>query len=74
MKRHIVESVTSQILKKYPELKGVKPRVHENPIRQDTFTFTFKTDLKTDNGKKISRRIKVEADSSGNILKIVESK
>ena len=73
-KRQLVKSITSQVYKKYPEFEGVKPNVQENQIQQETYTFTFKTSIKTEDGKKIPRRVKVDVDLSGNILKIIESK
>ena len=75
-KDEIVKNLTNQALKKYPEFKGIKPKVKWSLTSNDnqTCTLSFQTIISTSNGRDLYRRIKIIGNDEGKILKISSSK
>jgi hypothetical protein len=78
-----IESITTDIHRRFPEVAGIKPKVRkqlvaksEEPIPPDkqNYLLTFNTNVKGPNGQVIPRWVRVVATPKGKIVKITTSK
>lgn len=75
MKAKLIDRVSEEVYRKYPDLKGAKPQV--TPRMGDTSDDTLLVYSKTvpgPGGKQINRVVRAVADESGKIKKISTSK
>jgi len=71
----IVQSVSAQVFRQYPELKGIHPDVHWTQNGETKrCSLIFQTTVKTATGKNLHRRIKVVTNADGKIQKISSSR
>jgi hypothetical protein len=80
MKRTLVNTISQEIYRRFPEFSGVRPRVREQPqafstrIQRQTYLLTYQTNARLANGKSLPRWIRVVADEKGKVLKISTSR
>lgn len=80
METRLVKSITTQIYRRFPEVKGSTPKVRlqsgaqpkSSPASRYLLTFTGK--VKSPNGKTIPRTVRVIANADGKIIKITTSR
>jgi len=71
----IIQSVSAQVYRQYPEFKGVHPEVRwTSSEKTNRCTLTYQTTIRTANGKNLHRRVKVICNTDGKIQKISTSK
>lgn len=74
-----LNSITSQVSRKFPEVANAKPQV-KRPSGQNTksspatYLITYRGKSKTADGKSITRIVRVTATDSGKILKMTTSR
>jgi hypothetical protein len=74
-----LNSITSQVSRKFPEVANAKPQVKRqsgqnaksSPV---TYLITYRGKSKTADGKSITRIVRVTATDSGKILKMTTSR
>lgn len=71
MDRQILNSICSQVARKFPETRGVQPKVSNRP--EDQFLLVFKASAETADGRSLPRVIRVVADANGKIIKMTTS-
>jgi len=72
MEEHIINSVSSQIYRQFPEVHGSRPKVKALTATQSLLIFEGKA--KTADGKQISRAVRVVVDENGKIVKVTTSR
>jgi hypothetical protein len=71
----IIQSVSAQVYKQFPELKGIHPQLRwSSQTATHHCTLIFQTTAQTVNGKKLNRRVRVTCNADGKIQKISSSK
>lgn len=71
MDRSLLNSICSQVNRKFPETNGVQPKVTERPDNQ--FLLVFKASAVTADGRSLPRTVRVVADARGKIIKMTTS-
>ena len=71
MDRKLIDSISKQIYKKFPEVNGSQPALSERPDNQTLLI--FKGSATTADGHTIQRVVRVVADASGKILRTTTS-
>jgi hypothetical protein len=83
MDTKVLEKISKNIHKRFPEVSGVKPKVKKQPIpgseksnRKDNqnYLLTFNKNVKGIRGQNIPRWVRVVVTPKGKILKITTSK
>jgi hypothetical protein len=85
MEPKILETLTKNIHRRFPEVAGIKPKVRKQPIPKSSqaqkekpgtqnYLLTFNTVVQGPAGQKIARWIRVVATPQGKIVKISTSK
>lgn len=77
MESKYVDTICSQIYRRFPEVDGARPKVQaQAPAGSETVNYllTFKGSGKTEDGRSISRIVRVVASERGKILKITTSR
>jgi hypothetical protein len=78
-----IESIKTDIYRRFPEVAGIKPKVRKQPVSnsnnpippdQRNYLLTFNTKVKGPNGQVIPRWVRVVATPKGKIVKITTSK
>jgi len=80
-----IESITADILRRFPEVAGVKPKVRKQPLPksqtgkvihpdQQNYLLTFTTNVTAPGGQTIPRWVRVVVTPKGKIIKITTSK
>ena len=72
MDSKIVEKISEQVYRKFPEVAGAHPSVQAQS--EDTYLLVFKGSAKTADGMKIERTIRVVAASNGKVIKMTTSR
>jgi hypothetical protein len=72
MDDHIINSVSSQIYRQFPEVQGSRPKVKSLTTTQSLLI--FEGNAKTADGKQISRAVRVVVDQNGKIVKVTTSR
>jgi hypothetical protein len=81
MDKKLVNSISRQIYKQFPEFDGKKPKVrrrtspksnHSN--QKITYLLTYQGTSKVQGGKTINRYVRVVADQNGKIIKTTTSR
>jgi hypothetical protein len=72
MNRQILDSVCSQIYRRFPEVSGSQPKVQSRP--DDHALLVFQGKGKTADGKSITRTVRVVVDPAGKITKVSTSR
>ena len=72
MESKIVEKISGQISRQFPEVAGAKPSVQSQG--EENFLLIFKGSATTADGKKIARTVRVVATGSGKIVKVTTSR
>lgn len=65
-------TVCASVYRQFPELKGASPQVKALPA--DKFQLIFHGNAKTEDGKTLSRTVRVVSDENGKILKLTTSR
>jgi hypothetical protein len=75
MKAKHVDKVSTEVYRKHPDLKGVKPKImlREGDRSNDTLLI-YKKKVSGPGGKSINRIVRAVADETGKIKKISTSK
>ena len=75
MKAKTIDKISNEVYRKYPDLKGVKPKVtpREGVKSSDTL-LVYQKKVSGPGGKSINRIVRAVADESGKIKKISTSK
>ncbi len=71
MDRALLNSICSQVHRKFPETSGVQPKVTERP--DDHYLLIFKASALTADGRSLPRTVRVVADARGKIIKMTTS-
>ncbi len=81
MHPEIVEDISAKIYRKFPEVKGVKPKVRKQPVpkgspkpKEPVYLLTYNSQGRGPGGKKIPRWVRVAATPRGKIKKTTTSK
>jgi len=84
MEPELIESITRDIYRRFPEVAGVKPKVRKQPQEKDqtkviplekrNYLLTFNKDARGPGGQTIPRWVRVVVSPKGKILKITTSK
>jgi len=78
MKRDIVQKISREIYRRFPEFSGVSPKVKaqntSKPSAHPTYLLTFNTKVRLPDKKTMSRWVRVVADDTGKILKTTTSR
>jgi len=74
-----LNSITSQVSRKFPEVANAKPQVKRQSGENSksspaTYLITYRGKSKTADGKSITRIVRVTATDSGKILKMTTSR
>jgi len=71
-----VKSISNQVYRQFPEMHGVQPKKRlqsgtgkANP----TYTLTFQTTVRTQDGRQLDRWVRVVANEQGSIIKMTTS-
>jgi len=72
MSDQMVSSISRQIVKKFPQMQGVKPKVSAYGDTGNLLIYT--TTQSTASGKKIDLTVRVVVDNGGKIKKITTSR
>lgn len=72
MEDKALHQVCQAVYRQFPEVKGVKPSVKAQA--GDNYQLIFKGSAKTEDGKSLSRTVRVTASESGKILKMSTSR
>ncbi len=70
----IVNSVSSQIYRRFPEVNGVRPKVQQQSQTGSTYLLIFKGSARTADGKTLPRIVRATVDEQGKILKVSTSR
>jgi len=75
VKAKTIDKISNEVYRKYPDLKGVKPKVtpREGVKSSDTL-LVYQKKVSGPGGKSINRIVRAVADESGKIKKISTSK
>lgn len=68
----IINAICRQVAQRFPEMKGVHPKVTRQT--DDQMLLVFSGSATTSNGKTISRTVRVVANSHGKIQKMTTSR
>ncbi len=80
LKSEIIDKVSKKVYRKFPDFKGVKPKVKKRPKDKKTgevpdgYLLLFQTKVSGPGGKEISRIVRAVTDKKGNIEKLSTSK
>lgn len=72
MESRIKSSICAEVYRQFPEVKGNSPEVKAMP--GDKYQLVFHGKVKTEDGKSLSRTVRVVADDSGRIIKLSTSR
>jgi len=67
-----IENINKQVIKKYPEVKGIQPTLTPRP--GDQVLLVYKASAQTADGRLIDRVVRVVVDDAGKIIKMSTSK
>ncbi|HPS41448.1 MAG TPA: hypothetical protein PK040_02510 [Anaerolineaceae bacterium] len=65
-------AVCNAVYRQFPEVKGASPSVKQLPA--DKYQLMFQGKVTTEDGKSMSRTVRVVADDTGRILKMTTSR
>ncbi len=71
MEKAVLSKINQQVYKRFPEVKGAKPRKRKY---REFVRLTYTTEVTTEDGKKLKRMVRVLATEQGEILKITTSR
>ena len=77
MKIETVQSISKQVYRRFPEFKGIKPKVRSQSTPktdQKTYLLTYATRARIDEERFLDRWIRVVVDESGKIIKLSTSR
>lgn len=80
MNRAIVDLISKEIYKRFPEFRGSRPKVRKQrssqnkATNQDTYLLTFQTKASLPGAESLSRWVRVTAKADGKIIKISTSR
>ena len=78
MKRNIVQKISKEIYRRFPEFSGVSPKIKEQQASKSsgspTYLLTFNTKVSLPDKKTMTRWVRVVADDTGKILKTTTSR
>lgn len=78
MNREIVQKISREIYRRFPEFSGVNPRVKKQQATKasgfSTYLLTFNTRVSLPDKKTMTRWVRVVADETGKILKTSTSR
>jgi hypothetical protein len=75
MDADILSRICAQIYVKYPEVKGVRPKVHaQTKVGGTNHLLIFTGSAKASGGKVLSRVLRVVVTDEGKIIKVTTSK
>jgi hypothetical protein len=72
MNRQLIESICSQIYRRFPEVAGSQPKIQSRP--DDHSLLVFQGKGKTADGQSITRTVRVVVDPVGKITKVTTSR
>jgi hypothetical protein len=77
----VLESICKQIYRRFPEVSGSKPRVQTQPLpargtakSASNYLLIFRGSGAAEDGRSISRTVRVVTDERGRILKVTTSR
>jgi hypothetical protein len=76
MNKQIIEKVSRDVYKNFPELSGSPPQVSmpKTPGPDATYILTYKGNATQPDGKRIPRSVRVVANAQGKILRMSTSR
>ena len=77
MKTETVQNISKQIYRRFPEFKGIKPKVRSQATPKTgnpTFLLTYAMQARLDENRLLDRWVRVVVDEDGKIIKISTSK
>jgi hypothetical protein len=73
MDQKILQHVSNQVYRQFPEMKGIKPKSRQRSTPQPSYLLTYQTEARLANGKRMPRWVRVVVNSKGEIIKITTS-
>jgi len=77
MNAKLVESISKKVYARFPEMKGLKPKIKQAKTVSadlDNFVLTYKTTAKDMRGNSFPRHVRVVANAQGKIIKMSTSR
>jgi len=74
MEAKYIKSISTHVYRKFPEMKGIKPKVRLQSTGGSKYLLTFQTVVELALGRSMPRWVRVVASDDGEILKITTSK
>jgi hypothetical protein len=76
METKTIETICSQIYKRFPEVSGSKPRIQTQKTAETdaNYLMIFRGSSKTQDGKTMPRTVRVVVSERGKILKVTTSR
>lgn len=75
-----IEKISKQVYQRFPEMSGSQPRVQAQSLASAssqkgvTYLLTFRSNIKTADGKALTNIVRVVASDTGKIIKITTSR
>ena len=79
MNQKIVNQISKAVYKQFPEVRGSRPKVREQPQAkamkmEPSYVLTYRTVAKVANGQRFPRQVRVVASPKGKIIRISTSR
>jgi hypothetical protein len=76
MDAKILSKLNKQVIKSFPELAHVRPKIsaQSKSVEDETYLLTYKSKASLPGGRSMERIVRVVADSRGRILKMTTSR
>lgn len=79
MNQKIVNQISKTVYKQFPEVRGSRPRVMEQPQpksmnTESSYILTYRTITRVPSGKRFPRQVRVVANPHGKILRVSTSR
>ena len=75
MKRDLINAISQEVYRRFPDLAGVRPKVKlQRSSPPQSFLLTFQSRASLPGGKSLPRLVRVVANEQGKILKISTSR
>lgn len=79
MNQKIINQISKTVYKKFPEIRGSRPKVKQQPHAKTlnvdpNYVLTYRTITSLENGNRLPRQVRVVANRNGKIIRISTSR
>jgi hypothetical protein len=79
MNQRIVNQISKTVYEQFPEVRGSKPRIMEQPLPKSlntdtSYVLTYRTITQVPSGKRFPRQVRVVANPQGKIIRVSTSR